>query len=159
APCGPLDVRPWYKLNGLPWPAQTALITGASSGIGRAVAVALGRAGANVLVNDITDGLAAETVVEEIQGFGANALAYKADVSDEAQILRDAATGTPRVWDLDILVANAGVQEDAPVAGFAPRCVVRSRQDHLHELGASGDPLGRTRELCRIQRRYHDDDA
>ena len=66
--------------------AQTALITGASSGIGRAVAVALGRAGANVLVNDITDGLAAETVVEEIRGFGANALAYKADVSDEVQI-------------------------------------------------------------------------
>jgi NAD(P)-dependent dehydrogenase (short-subunit alcohol dehydrogenase family) len=79
--------------------AQTALVTGANSGIGRAVAIALGRAGANVLVNYVTDASATETVVEEIRRFGASALAYQADVSNKAADCGDVATGTPTARD------------------------------------------------------------
>jgi glucose 1-dehydrogenase len=81
------------------------------------VAVAFGCVGANVLVNFITDGRAVETVVEKIRGIGSHTLAYKADVSDEAQIAANMLLQLARqeFGTLDILVANAGVQEDAPV--------------------------------------------
>src|SRR5262245_43375155 len=97
---------------------QTALVTGANSGIGRAVALAFGRARANVLVNYITDESAADTLVEEIRRLGANALAYQADVSDEGQIAAMLQAARQKFETLDILVANAGVQDDASVGNM-----------------------------------------
>jgi glucose 1-dehydrogenase len=65
--------------------AQTALVTGANSGIGRAVAIALGRVGANVLVNYVTDADRRNGGRRDPK-VGTSALAYQADVSDKAQI-------------------------------------------------------------------------
>ncbi len=93
---------------------QTALVTGASSGIGRAVAVALGHAGANVVVNYRSERDEAHEVVAEIERCGTRAVAVKADVSDEAEVLALFARTLETFQNLDILVNNAGLQQDAP---------------------------------------------
>jgi glucose 1-dehydrogenase len=92
---------------------QKALVTGANSGIGRGVAIALGKAGADVLVNYVVDEESARAVVEEIRNYGVNAMAYQADVSSEQQVA-DMFTHMIREWGtVDILVNNAGLQRDA----------------------------------------------
>lgn len=102
-----MNVNP--KLKG-----QSALVTGANSGIGKAVAIALANDGANVVVNYVTHPEAAQEVVDEIKANGGVAIALMADVSNEGQVqsmFRDmfAAFGT-----IDILVNNAGLQKDSP---------------------------------------------
>jgi len=67
---------------------KTAVITGANSGIGRAIAIALGRAGANVVVNYVARPEDAEAVVEEIRGQGPRAMIAQADVSDQPLALQ-----------------------------------------------------------------------
>ncbi|MDW7681795.1 MAG: SDR family NAD(P)-dependent oxidoreductase, partial [bacterium] len=65
---------------------QKALVTGASSGIGKGIAIALGQAGADVVVNYVGSEDSAREVVEEIRRAGSNAIAIKADVSKEDQV-------------------------------------------------------------------------
>jgi glucose 1-dehydrogenase len=98
-----------------PLRSQKALVTGASSGIGRAIAVAFGRAGADVAVNYRSSPGAAEAVVAEIRGHGVTAFAHQADVSDEAQVLRMFERVREELGAIDILVANAGLQQDAAI--------------------------------------------
>ncbi|WP_244943404.1 SDR family oxidoreductase [Streptomyces inhibens] len=105
----PLDVIPAHLLKG-----QKALVTGANSGIGRATAVALGRAGADVVVNYVAGREEAEKVVEEIASFGVRAAAYEADVSDEGQVVAMMDRMVQEFGTIDVLVANAGLQRDAP---------------------------------------------
>ena len=93
---------------------QTALVTGASSGIGRAIALALGQAGADVVVNYVAGDDKAEQVCREIRDFDVQAVAIKADVSDEDQVLRMFAQKFERFGTIDLLVNNAGLQQDAP---------------------------------------------
>lgn len=93
---------------------QKALVTGANSGIGRGVAVALGQAGADVVVNYVAGDDAANAVVEEIRRFGVNAFAHKADVSSEEQVAGMFKHMVERLGTIDILVNNAGLQRDAP---------------------------------------------
>ena len=93
---------------------QKALVTGASSGIGRAIALSLGEAGADVAVNYVTDADKAEALAEEIRARGVRALAIQADVSDEAQVQTMFARVLGAFGTLDILVNNAGLQQDAP---------------------------------------------
>src|SRR6185369_2893725 len=97
---------------------QTAIVTGANSGIGRAVAVALGSAGTNVVVNYVTTAPAAQAVVEEIRTGKADAIAHKADVSDESQVMAMFDRAREEFGTVDILVANAGLQADAPTASM-----------------------------------------
>ena len=92
---------------------QKALVTGANSGIGRAVAIALGEAGADVMVNYVTGDEAAEEVVAAIRAHGVNASAYKADVSSEEQVADMFRDTIARFGTLDILVNNAGLQRDS----------------------------------------------
>ncbi len=93
---------------------QRALVTGASSGIGKQVAIALGHAGADVVVNYITDPDKAEQTVAEIKRrCGVDACAVLADVSKEDQVLAMFETIRERFGTLDILVNNAGLQRDA----------------------------------------------
>ncbi|MGW2558718.1 SDR family oxidoreductase [Streptomyces sp. NPDC001514] len=94
---------------------QKALVTGANSGIGRATAIGLGRAGADVVVNYVAGQEAAEQVVEEIQAFGVRAAAYEADVSQEDQVVGMVDRMVQEFGTIDIMVANAGLQRDAPV--------------------------------------------
>jgi glucose 1-dehydrogenase len=93
---------------------QKALVTGASSGIGRAIALSLGDAGADVVINYVSDEDKAEALAEEIRGKGARALALRADVSDEAQVRDMFGTMLKQLGTIDILVNNAGLQQDAP---------------------------------------------
>jgi glucose 1-dehydrogenase len=92
---------------------QKALVTGANSGIGRGVAVALGEAGADVVVNYVDDVAAAEAVVAAIRGAGADAIAIKADVSSESQVADLFEQAIAHFGTIDILVNNAGLQRDA----------------------------------------------
>ncbi|MEU2408569.1 SDR family oxidoreductase [Streptomyces rubiginosohelvolus] len=107
AEAAPVDLPPTL-LQG-----QTALVTGANSGIGKGTAIALGRAGANVVVNYVSDREAAEQVVQEITSFGVRAMAYEADVSQETQVTAMVDRTVQDFGTLDILVANAGMQRDA----------------------------------------------
>ena len=95
---------------------QKALVTGANSGIGKAVAIALGRSGADVVVNYVAGDDAAQEVVNEIIAGGSKAIALKADVSDEAQVQKMFTEMIQTFGTIDILVNNAGLQRDAPFA-------------------------------------------
>ena len=93
---------------------QRALITGANSGIGKAVAIALAREGADVVVNYVQGEDAANEVVEEIRTFGVDSIAYQADVSSEEQVGAMFERMVQQFGTIDILVNNAGLQRDAP---------------------------------------------
>ncbi|MFG3262733.1 MULTISPECIES: SDR family oxidoreductase [Streptomyces] len=105
----PRGVIPTGLLKG-----QKALVTGANSGIGKATALGLGRAGADVVVNYVAGREDAEKVVQEITAFGVRAAAYEADVSQEDQVTGMVDRMVQEFGTIDILVANAGLQRDAP---------------------------------------------
>ena len=92
---------------------QKALATGANSGIGKAVAIALGQAGADVVVNYVTNPGQAEEVVAKICESGAKAYAHQADVSQEDQVTAMVARMCDAFGTIDIMVNNAGMQRDA----------------------------------------------
>ena len=94
---------------------QQALVTGANSGLGRAVAIGLAKAGADVAVNYVTDPAAADAVVKEIEAMGRKAIAVHADVSREADVEQMFATVVAELGTLHIVVCNAGLQRDAPL--------------------------------------------
>ena len=89
------------------------MVTGANSGIGRATAIALGRAGADVVVNYVTGEDRAAAVVEEIRGSGVRAYAHCADVASEDQVKDMFGRMVTELGTIDILVNNAGRQKDA----------------------------------------------
>lgn len=94
---------------------QVAIVTGASRGIGRAAAVEIARQGARVLVNYQRNAAAAHEVVAAIAAEGGEALAYPADVADEAQVAAMVEACLDRWGRLDLLVNNAGITADAPL--------------------------------------------
>jgi glucose 1-dehydrogenase len=92
---------------------QKALVTGANSGIGEACALALGEAGADVVVNYVSRPEEAHRVVGVIQQSGSRAFAVPADVSREDQVEAMFARMLEEFGTIDILVNNAGLQRDA----------------------------------------------
>ncbi|MCW6034835.1 3-oxoacyl-[acyl-carrier-protein] reductase [Spirulina subsalsa FACHB-351] len=95
------------QLNG-----QVAIVTGASRGIGRSIALELGAVGAKVVVNYARSSGAADQVVAEIQGTGGEAIALQADISQEDQA-ESLIKQTKEQWgQVDILVNNAGITRD-----------------------------------------------
>ncbi len=93
---------------------QKALVTGASSGIGRAIAVSLADAGADVVINYVSGEDKAQALAEELRQKGSRAMAVRADVSDERQVGDMFRTMIAELGTIDILVNNAGLQQDAP---------------------------------------------
>lgn len=87
---------------------RIALVTGGSRGIGRATALALGRAGANVAINFLTQEDAANQVALEIKNIGCNASIFQGDVSQSLEVDRMVAEISGKLGPIDILVNNAG---------------------------------------------------
>jgi len=100
--------------NSSPLKGQKAIVTGANSGIGKAIALALGHAGAEVVVNYRDGEDAAVAVVKEIAQGGSRALAIRADVSREAEVKDLFRSAIEQLGTVDILINNAGLQRDAP---------------------------------------------
>lgn len=95
------------KLNG-----KNAMVTGGSRGIGRAIALALAAAGANVIINYSSNEAKAAEVVEEIEALGVKGLALKADIAD-AQAVKNMFQQIEESFDkVDILINNAGITKD-----------------------------------------------
>ena len=94
---------------------QVAIVTGASRGIGRAAALEIARQGARVLVNYQRNAAAADEVVGAIAAAGGEALAYEADVTDEAAVNAMIGACLERWGHLELLVNNAGITADAPL--------------------------------------------
>jgi glucose 1-dehydrogenase len=92
---------------------QTAVVTGASSGIGKATALELAAAGANVVVNYVGNSVSADEIVQEIIDFGGSAINFKADVSKKDEVDAMVAAAVSKFGTVDILVNNAGLQKDA----------------------------------------------
>jgi glucose 1-dehydrogenase len=102
---------------------RVAVVTGASLGIGRATAIALGRAGASVVVNYRSSPEKAAEVVEAIEETGAKAIAHQADVADLAAVEQMVALTVQHFGRLDIAVSNAAYSDrevfyQADMAGF-----------------------------------------
>jgi NAD(P)-dependent dehydrogenase (short-subunit alcohol dehydrogenase family) len=87
---------------------KVVIVTGASQGIGRAIALAFGRAGASVVATARSTG-ALESLVAEVQQFGRPAVAVTADLAVESDIHRVAETAVARFGGVDVLVNNAGI--------------------------------------------------
>jgi len=96
---------------------QTAIVTGAGRGMGRAVALGLAAEGANVVAAEV-DEAAAREVVDEIQGSGANGLAVKVDISNVADIRALFEKTLAEVGDVDILINNAGIGIAKPLIDY-----------------------------------------
>jgi glucose 1-dehydrogenase len=94
---------------------QKAIVTGANSGIGKAVALALGEAGADVMINYYAGDEEAEAVAQAIRAFGVKSFIYKADVSKEADVIALFKEACSKFGTVDILVSNAGIQRDSPL--------------------------------------------
>ena len=92
---------------------QTAIVTGANSGIGEGIALALGNAGANVIVNFVVNPDEATRVTDQIKSSGGNAIALQADVSKEDQVVAMFQQAVQQFGTVDILVNNAGLQRDS----------------------------------------------
>jgi 3-oxoacyl-[acyl-carrier protein] reductase len=106
------EQAPDAPLQPQPKPAPVALVTGASRGIGRAIALELGRFGATVVVNYSSSPEAAESVVAELTAAGGRAWSVRADVADEEQVEAMVKTVLERESRLDVLVNNAGITRD-----------------------------------------------
>ena len=92
---------------------QPAIVTGANSGIGEAIALGLAQAGADVVVNYVTHPEAADDVAHKIEAFGRKALTIKADVSNEDDVVAMYKQAIAEFGTLHISVSNAGLQKDA----------------------------------------------
>lgn len=97
-----------------------AVVTGASRGIGRAIALALADAGHDVLVNFARDGEAAAAVVQELNARGADAVAVQADMAADTSAAALVAAATARWGRLDVVVNNAGISSNDTLIADTP---------------------------------------
>ena len=115
---------------------KVALVTGAQQGIGRAIAVALARDGADVGVNFLDDAAAAEMVAGEIRGLGRRAVTVQGDVSQTASVQGMVKTVVDALGPPDVLVNNAGVFPRASFLELAER-----EWDHVLGINLKGSFL------------------
>jgi 3-oxoacyl-[acyl-carrier protein] reductase len=104
---------------------KVAVVTGASKGIGRAIARQLAAEGASVVVNYASSKTGADKVVAEINGAGGKAVAVQGDVSKKADIERLFAETKQAFGQLDVLVNNAGIYEFVPLEQIT--------EEHFHK--------------------------
>lgn len=94
---------------------QKAIVTGANTGIGKAVAISLAQSGADVLINYYAGDEEAEELVQTLKKYGVNSFSYKADVSKEDEVIAMFKKMYEVFGTVDIMVSNAGIQRDAPL--------------------------------------------
>ena len=94
---------------------RVAIVTGGSRGIGRASVLRLAEAGADVVINYLNNEAAAETVAQQARGLGVKAITLRADVADVGQTTALVEATVQHFGRVDLLVANAGIWEGAPV--------------------------------------------
>jgi len=98
--------------------AKVAIVTGASRGLGAAIALELASSGANVVVNYAASAGPAEEVVEQIKALGMRAIAVKADVSQEDEVTALFKAAMDEFGQVDVLVNNAGITRDGLMMGM-----------------------------------------
>jgi len=99
---------------------KSALVTGGSRGIGRAVCILFGRLGARVAVNYVRDEAAADATVAAVRAAGGEAFAARADVSEETEAARLVDETVSRFGSLDVVVANHGIWKRASIDAMTP---------------------------------------
>lgn len=119
-----------------PLTGQRALVTGANSGIGAAIAAALAAAGAKVVVNYVRGAQEAQRVVDEVKDAGGEAIAVQADVSQEHQVQAMFKQAFDAYGSIDILVNNAGLQRDASLVDMT-----LEEWDHVIRVNLTGQFL------------------
>ena len=157
---------------------RAALVTGASRGIGRAIAVALARAGADVAVNYRSCEQAAKETCAEIERLGRNVVAVAADVSVAAEVRRLVTTVEARLGSVTILVNNAGITRPQPIDAVTeqdwdeivavnlksmflvtqqilPGMRSQMGADHQSVVGCGSAGRGGRPSLCRVQSRCY----
>lgn len=112
---------------------KTAIVTGASKGIGAGIAKGLGQAGASVVVNYASSREGADRVVTAIQSCGGKAIAVQGDVSQQEDIERLFEAAVEAYGKVNVLVNNAGVYEYGPIEGITPESF--HRQYEINVLG------------------------
>lgn len=105
---------------------KTAIVTGASRGIGRKIALELGKEGYNVVVNYAGNKEKAEEVVSEIKSFGVEAFAFQANVSEQDEVKAMIKETTSQFGTIDVLVNNAGITRD--------NLLMRMKQDEWDDV-------------------------
>jgi 3-oxoacyl-[acyl-carrier protein] reductase len=100
---------------------RTALVTGGSRGIGRAIALSLANAGADVVINFLTHAIEAHAVESEIRQLGRRGVCIQADVSVASEVERLAAEARKSMGAIDVLVNNAGIARQQPLEQITER--------------------------------------
>jgi NAD(P)-dependent dehydrogenase (short-subunit alcohol dehydrogenase family) len=118
----------------LPFAGQAALVTGASRGLGRAIARRLAKDGAAVCVNYVNSADAAEKLVNEIRGAGGRAISVQADIGDRAQVQSMIERASGELGAISILVNNAGVAWRATLETYEPAGMERMRRANVDGL-------------------------
>ena len=118
----------------LPFEGQAALVTGASRGLGRAIARRLAGDGAAVCVNYANSTQAAEELVKEIRAAGGRAISVRADIGDRAQVESMIERASGELGKIAILVNNAGVAWRATLESYEPSGMERMRRTNVDGL-------------------------
>lgn len=113
--------------------SKTALVTGASKGIGAGIALELAAAGASVVVNYASDKSGADAIVRSINESGGQAIAVQGDISNSADVVRLFAEMADTFGSMDILVNNAGVYQAMPISDITE--VEFHREMNINLLG------------------------
>ncbi|MFA5679728.1 MAG: SDR family oxidoreductase [Hydrogenophaga sp.] len=132
---------------------KTAVVTGSGRNIGRGIALALATQGANVVVNGHSDATAVQTVVDEIQEVGGQALGVMADVSIDAEVERLVAAAAERFGSVDIAVSNVGIRQKQAFLEITPDDwdrVLRTNLTPAYSLARHTIPLMQARQWGRI---------
>ena len=120
----------WYKAGLMILNGKNALVTGASRGLGRAIALRLAREGARLGVNYVAQRQQAEAVATEIRSRGGTAVALQADIADDAQVR----AMMEQFGNVDVLVNNAGVMVNGDLTDFDYNLMDRMRRTNVDGL-------------------------